>query len=414
MGREVNVAFIGVGNRGKGLMDTVLDYIKDVNIVAVCDGYSDRAESAAESVKEKSGKTAKSFTDYKEVLALKEVEAVIISASWEAHVPLAIESMKAGKIVGLEVGGAYSIDDCHKLVETQEQTQTPFMFLENCCFDKRELTVTNLVRKGKFGEVINCHGSYSHDLRAEICGGAKNRHYRLRNYMMRNCDNYPTHNLGPIAKLLHINRGNRMLALSSVSSKSVGLADYVKRTGEYKELENARFKQGDVVLTHITCADGSLISLKLSTCTMQPYSREFTVSGTKGMYCENGDILVTEDTMDNGHRINGYTHRFEKFEEYVPNCWRSYEKSGVVDVHGGIDYLTLQTFFECIREGKEFPIDVYDAAAWMSISCLSEASIAKGGALVEIPDFTCGSWLIREPKDVIDFDKEPGEYYPSK
>ncbi len=407
MARKINVAFIGLGNRGVGLMDTLLDYIKDVNVVAVCDEYTDRVEKSVKTVKEKSGLAAKGFTDYRQVLALDEVEAVIISASWEAHIPLAIESMKAGKIVGLEVGGAYSINDCYKLVEVQEQTKVPLMFLENCCFGRYELTVTNLVRKGKFGEIVFCHGAYSHDLRHEVCGGAKNRHYRLRNYMTRNCDNYPTHNLGPIAKLLNINRGNRMLSLSSIASKSVGLEDYVKRTGEYKELEGVDFKQGDVVLTHITCADGSVISLKLSTSIMQPYSREFTVSGTKGMFSENGRILVTEDTMDSGHKIFSYENRFANFEkDYTPSCWKQYDNGQVTDVHGGIDYITLQCFFDCIRTGEEFPIDVYDAAAWMSISCLSEASITQGGAVMEIPDFTGGKWLLREPKDVIDFSKE--------
>ncbi len=414
MKKIVNVAFIGLGGRGLGLMDTVLDSIKDVHIVAVCDEYPDRAEKGEKKVKDKSGIIAKSFTDYREVLALDEVEAVIISASWEAHVPLAIAAMRAGKIVGLEVGGAYSIHDCYKLVEVQEETGVPFMFLENCCFGKTEMTVTNLVRKGRMGEIVHCHGAYAHDLRHEVCGGAKNRHYRLRNYMIRNCDNYPTHNLGPIAKLLYINRGNRMLTLSSVASKSVGLEDYVKRTGAYPELDGVRFKQGDVVLTHITCADGSVISLKLSTCTMQPYSREFTVGGTKGMYCENGNILVTDDTMDKGHKIGAYQDGFKRFEDYVPNCWRAYDESGMVEVHGGIDYLTLKVFFDCIKEEKEFPIDVYDAAAWMSISCLSEQSIAQGGAAVEIPDFTGGKWLLRAPKDVVDFDKEPGAYYQEK
>jgi hypothetical protein len=39
------------------------------------------------------------------------------------------------------------------------------------------------------------------------------------------------------------------------------------------------------------------------------------------------------------------------------------------------------------------PIDVYDAAAWMSISALTEESIANGGMPVSVPDFTNGKWL---------------------
>ena len=38
------------------------------------------------------------------------------------------------------------------------------------------------------------------------------------------------------------------------------------------------------------------------------------------------------------------------------------------------------------------PIDVYDAAAWMCISCLSEESINNGNCPVEVPDFTRGHW----------------------
>ncbi len=41
-------------------------------------------------------------------------------------------------------------------------------------------------------------------------------------------------------------------------------------------------------------------------------------------------------------------------------------------------------------------IDVYDLAAWMSISALAEQSIALGGQPVAIPDFTNGMWIKRK------------------
>lgn len=37
-------------------------------------------------------------------------------------------------------------------------------------------------------------------------------------------------------------------------------------------------------------------------------------------------------------------------------------------------------------------MDVYDAATWMSITVLSEMSVAKGGAVMDIPDYTSGKW----------------------
>ena len=91
-----------------------------------------------------------------------------------------------------------------------------------------------------------------HDLRTEVGTGCEMRHYRLRNYIHRNAENYPTHELGPIAKILGINSGNRMLTLTSMASKAVGMHAYAaERNPENKALVNTRFAQGDVVNTMI-------------------------------------------------------------------------------------------------------------------------------------------------------------------
>ena len=62
-----------------------------------------------------------------------------------------------------------------------------------------------------------------------------------------------------------------------------------------------------------------------------------------------------------------------------------------------MDYLEFRTFFDCLANNKPMPINVYDAAAWMVITPLSEQSIMMGGAPQEIPDFTGGRWLF-EPE----------------
>ena len=54
----------------------------------------------------------------------------------------------------------------------------------------------------------------------------------------------------------------------------------------------------------------------------------------------------------------------------------------------------LRAFIEREQNGTEPPIDEYDAAAWMAVTCLSEASIAAGSAPVAIPDFTAGKWVM--------------------
>jgi len=400
---KIRVGFIGMGGRGRGLLTAILHKFKDVEVAAICDLYPDRMEKGISIVREKAGYACKGYENYRDLLNDPDINTVVIPAYWEGHVPLAVESMKAGKITGLEIGGAYSVDDCWLLVRTYQETQTPFMFLENCCFGRNELLALNLVRQGVFGEVVHCHGAYVHDLRKQIATGAEDRHYRLRNYLVRNCENYPTHDLGPIAKILNINRGNRMISLVSVASKARGMKDFVKDKEEYAALKDKTFYQGDVVETIIMCADGSTISLKLDTTLPHPYSREFSVCGTKGRFLEDG-YMVYEDRMDleRGHEMSPYFNSAKEYEEkYLPDCWKTITPEEVDAGHGGMDVIMFRAFFDAIKNGEEMPIDVYDAASWMVISCLSEYSIKAGGHPVEIPDFTSGAWVMREPKDVM-------------
>lgn len=134
MERTVKMDVIGCGPRGRGLIKTICA-CKEAEIVAVCDTYQDRVDSSIALIEEKRGNTPLGYTDSDQLLANKDVEAVLISAGWEAHLSLAVASMKAGKATALEVSGMFSLDDCWELVNVYEQTKTPLMFMENCCYD---------------------------------------------------------------------------------------------------------------------------------------------------------------------------------------------------------------------------------------------------------------------------------------
>lgn len=394
--KKLKVGVIGLGARGYSLLTAVLLPLSKIQITAVCDTYPDRTKKAADTVREAYRESPFETEDYREVLARGDVDAVIIASAWESHVRIAVDAMKAGKAVGLEVGGAYSIEDCWRMVHTYEETGTLFMFLENCCYGRRELMVLNMAEQGVFGEIVHCMGGYHHDLRQEIGFGEENRHYRLRNYIGRNCENYPTHELGPIAKVLHINRGNRMLSLTSTASKAAGMRDYLLTDKpDDQKLAGTRFGQGDIVTTVIKCARGETITLVLDTTLPRYYCRNFTVRGTKGMYEEVTDSIFL-DPEDRKHDFHwkpqwGNAAQYEK--EYESPIWKRYLEEGITGGHDGMDYLVLNAFFDSVLAGTPCPIDVYDAAAWMSISALSERSIALGSMPVEIPDFTNGEWM---------------------
>lgn len=397
---SIKAGVVGLGGRGIGLLKQLVK-MKDVDILAVCDLYDDRVQQGVDIVKKAKGNVPFSTNSYNDVINFDGINVLFIFCSWEDHIKVAIEAMEKGIVVGLEVGGAYCVDDCWALVDTYEKTGTPIMMLENCCYGKYELMVLNMVRQGLFGDVVHCSGGYQHDLRKEIAYGKENRHYRLNNYINRNCENYPTHELGPISKVLNINRGNRMLSLTSTSSSALGLKQYIKDgKASNPELKDVEFKQGDIVTTVIKCENGETITLTLDTTLPRSYSRGFTVRGTKAMYQEDNNMLF-EDGRFVLYEFYGkplWNNGRKYARKYAHPIWKWYKKKGVRGGHGGMDYLVLRAFIEAVKNGTHMPIDVYDTASWMVITPLSELSIQQGSAPQQIPDFTRGKYLNRLDK----------------
>ena len=68
--------------------------------------------------------------------------------------------------------------------------------------------------------------------------------------------------------------------------------------------------------------------------------------------------------------------------------------------HGGMDFMMDWRLIDCLRNGLPLDEDVYDAAAWSSIVPLSEWSVANGSQPIQIPDFTCGSYINNAPVDI--------------
>ena len=220
--------------------------------------------------------------------------------------------------------------------------------------------------------------------------------------MHRSSENYPTHELGPICNMLNINRGNRMLTLSSVASKAKGLHEFsVRVNGPEHPVSKADIVCGDIITTIIKCAHGETILLRLDDTLPVPKSFLTMIRGTHGMYSELGNFVYFDQDGNGFTRDHVGTPFWDTFNEYMERydhpLWKAYQADGVRAGHGGADYLTVCAFLDSVEHGTKPPIDVYDAAAMMSITCLSEQSIAMGGMPVAIPDFTNGLWLQRDP-----------------
>ena len=403
MKKTVKLGYIGLGRRGFNMIETCFAQMPDVEITAICDLDSAKQKKVVSYLLEMGRPAPAVYTDYREMLRDPSIDAVAIMTGWNDRLECAMACMKAGKYTTIEVGCAYDLSECFKLIEVYERTKTPIMMLENCCYGRRELCALRMNAEGLFGEIVLCTGGYHHDLTMEdLCkknadGTYDTSHYRIDEYVNRNCDQYPTHELGPISKLLKINRGNRMLRLRSIASASKGLKTYIKdHLPEDHPYYNAKIKQSDFITTIIDCAGGEQIILTLDTTLPRShYSRQFTVRGTKGMCQEAVGHACTYYLEGSPKSREGFNNEEEWLKNHDHPLRAEYEPQAISGIDGD-DWLVARAFIESVKRGVEPPIDAYDTALWLAIAPLSEASIARDGDAVEIPDFTKGKWFRRE------------------
>ncbi len=133
MKEVLNVGVIGLGNRGSNLLENCILPQPGVRVLAVCDNYEDRREKGVQLVTAAGQPAPRAAADYREVLAMPEIDAVVIYGVVGIPSEPCLRRHACRKVVGVEVGGAYSVEDCWKLVRTQRKRAVPCMMLENCC-----------------------------------------------------------------------------------------------------------------------------------------------------------------------------------------------------------------------------------------------------------------------------------------
>lgn len=409
---KLRIGMIGVGLRGANHLNNVLRR-DDVLVTAICDIDSRRISIALNRI-EKAGKPkpkvfGKNDYDYRSLLALKEVDAVIIATPWLWHTRMAKDAMLAGKYTGLEVSAANTMEECWDLVNTHEETGSHLMILENVNYRRDVLAVLNMVKQNVFGELLHFRCGYQHDLRFVKLNDGKKPYgkgvefgdkgisesvWRTQHSLLRNADVYPTHGVGPIAAMCDINRGNRFTSLTSHATKAVGLHNYiVKNGGPNHPNAKLKFKQGDVITSTIETAKGETIIVTHDCNSPRPYSLGFRVQGSNGLWEKDGDRIHI-DGVSKSHKWDDSKAWLEKYDHPL---WKKHGEKATGAGHGGMDFFVINSFVESAKQNIAPPMDAYDAAAWSAITPLSELSIENNGEPQDFPDFTRGNWVKRKP-----------------
>ncbi|NEW78372.1 MAG: Gfo/Idh/MocA family oxidoreductase [Gelidibacter sp.] len=410
--QKLKVGMIGVGLRGTNHLNNLL-LRDDVLVTAICDIDPKRITIAIDEIVKSGNKKPLVFGsndfDYRNLLALKDLDAVIIATPWLWHTRMAKDSMLAGKYTGLEVSAANTMEECWDLVNTHEETGTHLMILENVNYRRDIMAVLNMVKQNVFGELVHFRCGYQHDLRFVKLNdgitpygkgvefgekGISESTWRTQHSLLRNADVYPTHGIGPIAAMCDINRGNRFSSLTSNATKAIGLHNYIiKHGGENHPNAKLKFKQGDVITTTIETTNGETIIVTHDCNLPRPYSLGFRVQGANGLWEDDGSRMYIEGKSE-PHEWDAADEWLKKYDHPL---WQKYGESASEAGHGGMDFFVLNAFVESAKLNIAPPMDAYDAASWSAITPLSELSIENNGEPQDFPDFTRGNWVKRKP-----------------
>jgi predicted dehydrogenase len=167
-GKELNIAFIGVGTEGQILLQNALK-IPGLKFVGVCDIWPYNQGRAVRLLK-KYKHEAKGYADYQEMLdAEKALDAVIIATPDWVHAPITIAALKAGKHVYCEKEMSNSLEQAKAMVAAAKETKRLLQIGHQRRSNPRYHAALDLVTKKKAcGTVTYVEGQWNRAKRLEV------------------------------------------------------------------------------------------------------------------------------------------------------------------------------------------------------------------------------------------------------
>lgn len=372
----LRIALVGLGQRGLKTLNRYA-FIPEASIDIVADIDPARVEQANALLRQTNRPQARTYTGpdaWRMACQDADIDLVYICTQWNSHCTIAVEAMRHGKHVAVEVPAATSIEECWLLVRTAEETGRHCFMTENCCYDFCALATLEMHRRGLLGTITHCEGAYIHNLTVPSTHYPGGTTDTRQNWIEHACQQhggnpYPTHAIGPIAQLLGIGRDDRMLSLVSVTAQGVTQGNQTL---------------GRVNNTLITTQRGVSILLQLDVTTPRPYNRLQTVCGTQG-FVQKYPLPCIQ--LQGHEPITGEEAVNEMLRYATNEAGKAWHKGHAMGVPNEMNYAMDARLVHCLTHGLAPEISVYDAAEWSCLAELTRQSALQGGIPVEIPDF---------------------------
>jgi UDP-N-acetylglucosamine 3-dehydrogenase len=145
---KLRIGVIGLGWFGEIHCETIAG-IPNLELAALC---TRRPERLAEQAKKFGVK--KTYTDYRDMLADKDIDAVSIVTMWDQHTDPTTDALAAGKHVFLEKPMASTVADCKKIIAASKKAKGILQIGHICRFNPRYRMAKQAIDEGRIGKIV--------------------------------------------------------------------------------------------------------------------------------------------------------------------------------------------------------------------------------------------------------------------
>jgi predicted dehydrogenase len=159
---KINIGVIGVGGRGSSVGRTfaVVGQEKAAQVIAVCDVYQKRINMNKDALATKFNTKVDGYLDYREVIARKDIDAVIVATPDHWHARIAIAAMKAGKDVYCEKPMCHTIEEVKAMIDAVKETKRVLQVGSQTTSADQWWQAKKLIAAGAIGKMLMSQGSY--------------------------------------------------------------------------------------------------------------------------------------------------------------------------------------------------------------------------------------------------------------
>ncbi len=332
-----------VGLRVGSAFFNVARQMPEVEVGAICDIDEDRLRQVGE---EQGVENA--YVSFDDMLE-SDIDVVVIATPLLAHGPQAMAAMNAGKHVLCQYIAASDENEAQALIQTARTSGCKYMFIETDCYERKNMIMMELARKGAIGDLTIGRGHYIHDCKTMGRNPDGSLTWRGEIWMESPGGRVSAvHNAAPLLEVF----GERVIEVYSYGPGPRTMPEYAKH---------------DRVTTVGKLPSGRIVEFVDDVFSWHPTRCGYALQGTQGCFeferaalVEGGELSDWKDldTLEAEHDLGEAIHDS--------------------DGHGSAWAACLRAFLTAVEQDTRPPQDLFDALHITAIGWAANESLRSG------------------------------------